>query len=295
MTTSKSPLAVATVAYEAGRKTLPLYRHECSPKKFTQPQLFACLVMKAFFNTDYRGIMIHLLEHRELRSVLELGIVPHYTTLQKASKSMFQSKNARKIMRKLLRMFEGLTENKKHPIALFDSTGFEFAHASGYFKWRKESGTKDKPPLWFKRYPKLSLASLPVDMLIATSFASLGPSTDMPYFARLLKATCSYFTPQTVIADAGYDREANHIIARERQIETIIPARAHCRGSLPKTPHRLRMKMAFPKERYGIRWHIETVMSMLKRNLGSRLFGKTFRSQSRELSLKVITHNCMVV
>lgn len=87
MTTSKSPVSVTLVAYEVGKKSLPLWRHEKSPKKFNQPQLFACLVLKSFFNTDYRGIVSIIEEHVVIRKILELEqAVPHYTTLQKASK-----------------------------------------------------------------------------------------------------------------------------------------------------------------------------------------------------------------
>ena len=34
------------------------------PKKFTQPQLFACLVLKTFFQTDYRGVVVFLNDKR---------------------------------------------------------------------------------------------------------------------------------------------------------------------------------------------------------------------------------------
>ena len=235
-------------------------------------------------------------EHVKLRQILHLETaVPHYTTLQKASRKLLQSKTARRLMKSVLKLYAEIAPNESSTISLFDSTGFETEHASSYFVWRKNSGKPDKTPLLFRKYPKLSLSSLPKIMMIVGGFVTRGPSTDMPYFERLLKTTCSYFMPQTVIADAGYDRELNHVLASERHIETIIPARAHCRGHFPKTPHRLRMKTAFPQKRYGLRWHVETVMSMLKRNLGARLFGQTFRSQTRELSLKMLTHNCMVV
>ena len=52
MQTSKSPKQTARVAYLAAQKALPLYSHEKSPHKFTQPQLVACLVLKEFFTTD---------------------------------------------------------------------------------------------------------------------------------------------------------------------------------------------------------------------------------------------------
>jgi len=44
--TSKSPRRVLQVAYEAACQAVPAHRHQFSPKKFTQPQLLACLVLK---------------------------------------------------------------------------------------------------------------------------------------------------------------------------------------------------------------------------------------------------------
>ena len=62
-TTSKSPRKVLLVAYATGMEALAVYSHPCSPKTFTQPQLFACLVLKAFLRVDYRGVA-DLLEDR---------------------------------------------------------------------------------------------------------------------------------------------------------------------------------------------------------------------------------------
>ena len=52
---SKSPRKVILVALAVGRQGLPDYAHRFSPKVFTQPQLFACLVLQAFLGLDYRG------------------------------------------------------------------------------------------------------------------------------------------------------------------------------------------------------------------------------------------------
>ena len=46
MLTSKSPRTVAMVALAAGKEAFSDYSHKFSPKKFTRPQLFACLVLK---------------------------------------------------------------------------------------------------------------------------------------------------------------------------------------------------------------------------------------------------------
>jgi hypothetical protein len=46
---------------------------------------------------------------------------------------------------------------------------------------------------------------------------------------------------------------------------------------------------------YTQRWQAETVNSMMKRNLGSALRGKTSVSRQRDLALKVLVHNLMIL
>ena len=72
-------------AYATAQRALPAYAHRYSPKKFTQHQLFACLVLKEFLKADYRGIVNILADCPNLCAAIELEQVPHYTTLQKAA------------------------------------------------------------------------------------------------------------------------------------------------------------------------------------------------------------------
>ncbi len=72
-------------AYATAQRALPAYAHRYSPKKFTQHQLFACLVLKEFLKADYRGIVNILADCPNLCAAIELEHVPHYTTLQKAA------------------------------------------------------------------------------------------------------------------------------------------------------------------------------------------------------------------
>jgi hypothetical protein len=81
---TKSPTVLARAALETARRALGPYSSRHSRHDFTQAQLFAILVLKTFFQTDYRGIVELLREFAELRAVLELRKVPHWTTLQKA-------------------------------------------------------------------------------------------------------------------------------------------------------------------------------------------------------------------
>ncbi len=55
-TLSKSPVYVAREALAVGCKALRPYSNKFSPKFYTQPQLFCCLVLKTFFKLDYRGV-----------------------------------------------------------------------------------------------------------------------------------------------------------------------------------------------------------------------------------------------
>ena len=86
--TSKSPRKVALEALTIAQQTLPAYSHRFSPKKFTQHQLFALLVLKTHQRKDYRGIVALLEDMPELLRVLGLHVVPHYTTLQKAAERL---------------------------------------------------------------------------------------------------------------------------------------------------------------------------------------------------------------
>ena len=89
-TTSKSPRAVLATAHAFAEAALPAYAHRFSPKKFTQHQLFAILVLKQFFRTDLRGIVAILRDSSDLRRVLGLGRVPHYSTLSYAQDRFFK-------------------------------------------------------------------------------------------------------------------------------------------------------------------------------------------------------------
>jgi hypothetical protein len=88
--TTRSALAVARTALKVGQNALPDYSHRNSPRKFTQPLLFALLVLRQFFRTDYRGLIVRLEEWAELRRALKLKSVPHYSTLCYAERRLLK-------------------------------------------------------------------------------------------------------------------------------------------------------------------------------------------------------------
>src|SRR5436305_6201120 len=134
MTTSKSPRRVLQVAYDAACQALPAHRHRFSPKKFTQPQLLACLVLKEFLRLDYRGIVEHLADHGELTRLLSLKGIPHYTTLQKAAARLLKAAPARELFDAVrASALRAQARKRRVPLAAVDGTGMESRHTSRYY------------------------------------------------------------------------------------------------------------------------------------------------------------------
>ena len=99
------------------------------------------------------------------------------------------------------------------------------------------------------------------------------------------------------LADAGFDSERAHMFARQEcGIRAIIPATRGRPTTKPLRGYwRNKMKQRFPKRQYGQRWQVETVHSMIKRVLGAALRARSYWSQSREIILKALTLNVMIL
>ena len=88
--TTKNPISLAKAALEAGEKAFKPYSHPKSPHKFTQPQLFALLVLRQFFRLDYRGLIEWVAEWPRLQSALGITRLPHYSTLCYAERRLLK-------------------------------------------------------------------------------------------------------------------------------------------------------------------------------------------------------------
>ena len=119
--TSKSPKAVLLTALKIAKSTLPPHRHRNSPKKFTQHQLFACLVLKNFLKTDYRGLVQYLADCESLANSIDLDCIPHYTTLQKAARRLLVNRSAQKLLDETVRV--QMQRRTRVKDAAIDSTG----------------------------------------------------------------------------------------------------------------------------------------------------------------------------
>jgi len=135
-----------------------------------------------------------------------------------------------------------------------------------------------------------------------TPFLHPGAGSDAPSFEGLLYDAWRRAPVKTVVADAGFDSEANHRIARlDMNVRSIIPpliGRQSKSGSPPRGRYRRLMHHRFARHAdrrlYVQRWQSETVNSMTKRNLGSSLRARTSERREREMLLRAITHNVMI-
>jgi hypothetical protein len=286
---------VLLAALATAREALPLYSHRHSPKKFTQHQLFACLVLKCFLKTDYRGVVAHLADCPSLAEAIELASVPHYTTLQKAARRLLAAAPARRLLDATVR--EQLGRKQRVPRSAIDSTGLEASAASGYFVRRRERiGTPWKTVL-YHRFPKLGLVCDVENHFILAAQEGRGPKPDVADFQPLVLAALARVRLGRIVADAGYDSEPNHAFARQDcGVRSIIPAKHGRPTTKPARGHYRRlMQTRFDEAAYRDRVQVETVISMVKRRLEPCVRGRTVWTQRYELRLKVLTHNVMLL
>ena len=288
-----------------GDRTLPRYGHRFSRHDFQLSQLFACLVLRKFFRTDYRGIVAILADWPQMREHLRLNKTPHFTTLQKAEERLLTDPLTRKLLTQTVAAFhehgpataDAPMEAYVIEIAAADSTGLMLDHASRYFIRRRSRA----PNLWqtttYRRFGKLAIVVDCDTHLILATYCGIGPRPDIDELKPLLDGICTNAVPERLLADGGYDSQHNHRLLREEyEIESLIPA-VHGRptNALPTNRWRWLMAVNFDDETYGQRWQVETVMFMIKRHQGAGIGARTDGTRRREMALMAITHNIMIV
>ena len=299
MVTSKSTLTVARLALQAAQRAFADYAHPKSPHKFTQPQLVACLVIKQFRRLDYRGTEMLLAEWSDLRAVLGLRKAPHFTTLQQADRRRLRQVSADALLAAVLDLSrQQKLLPRRSPLAAIDATGLETRHVSAYDTQRGSRHRGHRK----RRYPKVSALCDTATHLILGAVIDRGPKPDAVEDEATLEAAWRQQKFRTLLGDAGYESERFHRRCRQGLgVRSIIPTTERGRprqDGQPRPVHgryRRLMKRRFPKKLYGQRWQIETVFSMLKRNLGAALHARHYHSQTREIRLRLLTHNLMIL
>ena len=150
-----------------------------------------------------------------------------------------------------------------------------------------------------KRHPKACLAVDCSTHMILACLPARGPGGDHTLLPKLLPRLAKNFSVKTLLADAGFDTEkCLQLIRHQHQMEPIVPPlRTINKEVIPQGAERRRMFYAFqdgtPAE-YHQRWQVETVMSMVKRNIKHALSARSYHSQNKESFLIALTHNIAI-
>lgn len=174
-----------------------------------------------------------------------------------------------------------------------DATGFEARHVSAHYARHTPGQRRERCAC----YPKLTAAAETTSHLIAGVVTAEGPGPDSPAFAPALRMAAALL-PRigAVVADAGYDSEAAHVLCTTLGIRrTAIRLNPRRGRKWPRTPRRRQMRRRFPHRVYGRRQRVESLFSQTKRRISSALAARGFAHQREELVLHVLTHNLLIL
>jgi len=315
---------VLRAAYRLGLKVLPDHACEHSRQDFMLAQLFACLVLRAFYGLSYRRTEQLLRDSPPWLADIGLSVAPDHNTLWRAFDVILGARRVNRMLDRLAGLFARarVLRLSDKPLAL-DSTCFEQRHRSAHYDRRcrhmssKATATggaakrPEKPGKWgasvnaarrrrLSAMPKLSVAVAGACHVILAAVVRTGNGSDAPDFGELLFRSRTRADVKVVVADAGYDSEANHRTAREDMgVRSIIPPGIGRPTSKPPTGRwRRHMAKRFARKadekHYAQRSQSETVHSMVKRNQGSALRSRTPERRKKEMLLRVLTHNIML-
>lgn len=308
-------------AYRLACQSLPDYSSKFSRKDFTLAQLFACLVVKEHLQRSYRQAEALLADSPTWLRDIGLRRAPDHNTLQRAAALLLRKYPVERLLDTVARWAATarLLGLSTRPLAL-DSTTYESHHVSRHYerrchdtrrrlraKERAQKGRKSTRSDTVQRLPKLAVAVASGSHLALALWTGTGGGADQPHYRPLLTAVRRRVAHRRfkVACDAGYDSEPNHCWTREQLgLVSLIPpesGRPRQDGGPPGGRWRRHMQRLLSTREsrrrcgYTARWQSETVHSMMKRNLSSALRGRNAWSRRRDMALKVITHDLMIL
>ena len=296
-------LSFAQLAHQVASETLPERAHRFAPKRYTQPQLLACLLVKEYLGLDYRTTQETLEVSDGLREALGLAVVPDYSTLWRFAHDKATADVIASAMVETLRLFKASGHDPpKRALIAIDSTGLFCGHASRYFDQRRRKGSTATYKA--RAYQKWAAALWTGPQLVTAQLSKPGPCGDYPDLPPLAEASIASVPGALIVADAGYDSERNHVFCRERLgVEALIPAKTRRYVAGPRGRYRRQMVAALgcvtlgaegrsePQQTYRQRWLVETLMSVVKRKWGERLSARLPAMQEAQALLRGLVYN----
>ena len=279
-------LRLARLAVRIARTQVPTYASQFAPKRYTQPSRLACLCLKAFLHLDDRRGEALLASAQELRAARGWHAVPDHSTRWWFSRHQVKPRLLARVLTASVRLFKRTAFPLACTVAV-DSPGVARAPASPYDQQR--AGPRDRARTWLK----WSVAVWTDPLVLGGQIADRGPRGDHVEFRPLVVQTLTRLPVTRLLADGGYDSEANHRWWREDlSLESIIPpvAGRPARG-LARRPYRRQLQLAFPRKAYGQRWKIETFISVVKRRFGGAVTARRSWPQVKQTLWRGVTDN----
>ena len=304
MLTCKSPRKVMRTAFCLGRGILPRYFSRFSRHDFTVAQLFACLILKEHQRKTYRDVEALLRDAPHWCRDIGMKKVPDHNTLCRAFHALKLIRRGGRLLDKLVQWF-AIARQLGTTVAL-DSSHDDPRYRSRHYeqRCRHYASTRRNEPVNTRRSrtarlaPKLGIGVCTRCHLILSARPRTGFGSDAPDFEPLLfDAWKRHPRLRDVLADAGYDSEANHQIARQDMgVRSTIkagigrPGKHGPSGYYRRIMSR-RLNGSQRGKKYGQRAQVETVNSMLKRNMGDALRSRSPKARREEQMLRVLAHN----
>ena len=287
-------LRFARLAFAVACRTLPDQASKFAPGRYTQPQLLACVLLREHLRLTYRTTSELLEVSDALRRQLGLGRVPDHSTLWWFVRHKLTPERLRAALHVTVRRVQPRAEGPVQ-VAL-DSTGLWLSYCSRYFERRTHRDRYGAQRGWLK----WAVAMWVRPQLLLAQRVRPGPCGDFSDLVPLASDAHAVLPFHQLLADAGYDSEANHRSCRQALgVESLIPARARrSLNVIATTPYRLEMCRllgtpghAASRRAYRQRCKVETVMSVTKRKWGEALSARREALQQRQALLRGVVYN----
>lgn len=265
------------LALRLARRHLADYAHKFAPKKFTQPQLFACVILKAHLGCTYRRCEELLILMPAVRDAIGLEDVPRFTTLQ----AFADRPEIMTLIDGVLASIGRAVSKRTPQDAALDGTGLEVTSASAHFVSR--AGRQRT------RFVKVMLGVLCASVIPVSLVVDWGPSHDMKQawiLRQKMRATC---TPTMLWGDGAFDCEDWHRANWEQWgVPSYAPTTVRSRSGRVHGLYRNTFQRRVRE--YGRRWTCESVNSAIKRTCGSTLRSRKQNTLFAEAALKVAAY-----
>lgn len=252
------------------KNSIPAYSCRRSKHTYKQYQLAVIWSLMKYLKTNYRGIITQLDLMPDIKEAIGISQLPHFTTINK----FFLRINTSAVYFTLVQT--AYLFSYKSDIVAIDSTGYSSSHASLYYAQRMHGERATRT------YIKASLSVSTANQAVMAVKARLGPRNDNIDFEWLARQSVSIARPVYIVADKGYDSEANHRLVRELHSKPMIPLRIQ-EGYKSNGSYRKKMLRHFDSRVYHKRSLVETVNSAMKRLMGYWVISKAPDSQCKEV------------